>query len=45
VVYVALHDPKRVLDHFSEGYWMFDHVQEVCEQIGKPIPEGFACSV
>lgn len=43
VVYVALHTPKKVLDHFSEGHGILDHVREVCEAIGKPVPEGFEC--
>ena len=43
VVYVALHDPKRVLDHFSEGHGILDHVRQVCEAIDKPVPNGFEC--
>jgi len=40
-VYVAMHDPKRVLNFFSEGHDMFAHVAKVCQKIDKPIPEGF----
>jgi len=37
-VYVAIFKPEMVTKFFPEGHDMFDHIRQVCEEIGEPDP-------